>query len=212
MQPLFEKEKLIYEFIKSYLKKYERAPSYHEIQRQFGYRSASSVQQFVEQLIKKGYLKARAGSYQKRALEVTETPYADTLNRETKDIPLEGVVAAGTLHEAIQNREMISVPKQMLQASQEYFALKIKGDSMIDACILDGDVAIIRKEHSARNGQTVVALMGDEATIKTFYKTREAIELRPANNKYKPIVIKKGQNIKDFKVLGILAGLIRRCE
>ncbi len=198
------KELKVYEYIQSFTKKHGYSPTYEEIREKFEYKAISSVQQFVEQLVKKGFLKAQLGTNRKRTLVPLRNDESELVS-----IPLEGKVAAGRLHEAVQNREYVDIPRGLINDNTDYFALRVKGDSMIEDCIMDGDLVIIKRQHTASNGQTVVALVGDEATIKRFYKKKESIELHPANPNYD--VIRVGGEA-DFKILGVLASLIRRVE
>ncbi len=200
MHPLTPKEQKILNFIKTYSEKRGYAPTYSEIQEKFQYKAISSVQQFIQQLVDKGYLQVPIGESRKRALILAKTENAT-------EVPLEGYVAAGRLTEAVTHREYVNVPTDMLKSGADYFALKIKGDSMIEDCILDGDLAIIRRQEEANNGQTVVAIVGSDATIKRFYKKKTHIELHPANPNYDVIKI---QPDEDFKILGVLASVIRR--
>ena len=124
-----------------------------------------------------------------------------------QSLPLLGRVAAGRPIEAIQSPEMIEVPASLLRKSGEHFILKVQGDSMIGDGILDGDFVVIRKQSTAENGETVVALIENEATIKRYQKHRSQIELHAANPAYPAIQVKPGAR---FKIEGILAGLIRK--
>jgi repressor LexA len=202
--PLTRKEIAVLNFIRTYHSRHGVCPTYAEIQNALDYKAISSIQQFVAQLVGKGYLKAPLGSNRKRGLELSERESADMI-----EIPLEGKVAAGRLTAAVQNRERIAVPKYMLRSGVEYFALRIKGDSMAGDCILDGDLVVIRRQATAQNGQTVVALVDDEATIKRFRKTKTHIELHPANPHYEVIRIEAG---RDCQILGILSSVIRQLE
>ncbi|MGE3973730.1 MAG: transcriptional repressor LexA [Bdellovibrionales bacterium] len=198
------KEMKVYEFIVDYTEQNGFSPTYEEIREKFDYKSISSVQQFVQQLVKKGFLKAQVGTNKKRTL--VPASYQES---EVVSVPLEGLVAAGRLTEAVQNREYVDIPRGLITANTDYFALRVKGDSMIDDCIMDGDLVIIKRQHTAMNGQTVVALVGDEATIKRFYRTKERVELHPANPNYQVIEVEQDA---EFKILGVLASLIRRLE
>lgn len=129
--------------------------------------------------------------------------------QETTSIPLEGKVAAGKLTEAVRSNESVEVPKNMLKPGAEYFALTVKGDSMIEDCIMEGDLVVIKRQHSALNGQTVVALVEDEATIKKYYRRHGKIELHPANPHFQIITVPEN---KEFKILGVLASVIRRLD
>lgn len=202
MMQLTPKELKILGFIRMYSEKHQCPPTYSEIQLKFGYKSASSVQQFIEQLVEKGYLEAPLGQSKKRALRLVDDPAS-----ELAHLPLEGEVAAGYLTEAVQNREPVAIPRSFLKNDADYFALKVKGDSMIGDCIMDGDIVIIKRQSSAHNGQTVVAMVDKEATIKRFYQKKMHIELHPANANFEIIKVNK---TADFKILGILTSVIRR--
>jgi repressor LexA len=130
----------------------------------------------------------------------------DRLNRPS-EIPMAGIVAAGLPIEPVQQSELIDVPPSMLQGGKT-FALRVKGESMKDEGILPGDVIVVRKQETANNGQTVVALVNGEATVKTFFKKAGHIELHPANPAMQPITVEPDQ---DFHIEGILIGVIRHC-
>lgn len=122
-------------------------------------------------------------------------------------ILLAGTVAAGSPIEPIEQSETVEVPSSMLKGGK-VFALRVKGDSMKDEGILPGDLVIVRKQDTARNGQTVVALVNREATIKIYVKTDTHIELRPANSAMAPILVKPSD---EFRIEGVLVGVIRHC-
>ena len=123
-------------------------------------------------------------------------------------IPVVGRVAAGTPITAIENIEgNIVVDSSFIKKSQDSFALKVKGDSMINAGIFEGDIVIVSPSAEAFNGQTVVAMIEDEVTVKVFQKKNNKILLMPENDKYKPIEVEK---TKDFKLVGKVVGLVRR--
>lgn len=130
----------------------------------------------------------------------------DHLSRST-DIPMAGMVAAGSPIEPVQQTELVDVPLSMLRGG-ETFALRVKGESMKDDGILPGDLVVVRKQETARNGQTVVALVNQEATIKTYFKKDSRIELHPSNAGMKPILVEPSD---DFHIEGILIGVIRHC-
>jgi repressor LexA len=208
---LTKNEQRILKFIENFYEKKGYVPSYSEIQEKFGFKAKSSVQQYVEQLTAKGYLVERADKNRKLPIQLASVNIR-SLTKENDglvSIPLEGKVAAGRLTEAVHHREYIDIPHDLVRPQADYFALRVKGDSMIGDCIMDGDTVIIRRQHSAQNGQTVVALVGDEATIKRYYKKRDCIELHPANPTYE--VIEVGVS-SDFKILGILSSVIRKLE
>ncbi len=126
----------------------------------------------------------------------------------TVEIPMAGTVAAGLPIEPVPQSEWVEVPPSMLRGG-DTFALRVKGESMKDDGILSGDLVIVRKQATARNGQTVVAIVNREATVKVFHRKEEHIELRPANASMSPIVV---QAEDEFRIEGIVIGVIRHCE
>jgi repressor LexA len=130
----------------------------------------------------------------------------DQLQNKT-DIPMAGIVAAGSPIDPIPQSELVDVPPSMLKGGKT-FALRVKGESMKDEGILPGDLVVVRKQQTARNGQTIVALVNREATIKTFFKTETHIELHPANAAMQPIMV---QPSDEFQIEGVLIGVIRHC-
>jgi repressor LexA len=129
-------------------------------------------------------------------------------------LKLSGRVAAGRPIEYLENDEEITVPSHFFKtpetAHQKHFLLRVQGQSMIEDGILDGDLVIIREQKTASNGETAVAMIGNEATIKRFYKHKNKIELRPANENYESIYIDSLTDPKDFRIEGVMVGLIRK--
>ncbi len=193
---LTKKQKEVLDFITEYVRENGYSPTQKEIQEHFGFKSLGSVQDYIKYLTSGGYL--NNDSHSVRGL------MPSTVQQHTEDIPLLGNIAAGTPIEAIENTNMISVPTTMLGKGRHY-ALKVKGESMIEAGILDGDVAIIKHQTQADNGQIVVAVVENETTLKRYYKKSKQIELHPENKAMKPIVIKD----KECEIRGLLVGLIR---
>ena len=130
----------------------------------------------------------------------------DQLERRT-EIPMAGVVAAGSPIDPVPQSELVDVPPSMLRGGNT-FALRVKGESMKEDGILPGDLVVVRKQETARNGQTVVALVNREATIKTYFKKDSHIELHPANAAMQPIMVHPSD---EFHIEGILLGVIRHC-
>ena len=130
----------------------------------------------------------------------------DRLGRPS-EIPMAGIVAAGSPIEPVQQSEVIDVPPSMLRGGNT-FALRVKGESMKDDGILPGDLVVVRKQETAQNGQTVVALVNQEATVKTYFKKATHIELHPANAAMKPIIV---QSSDMFHIEGVVVGVIRHC-
>lgn len=123
-------------------------------------------------------------------------------------IPMAGVVAAGSPIEVVTQSEWVEVPPGMVRTG-ETFALRVKGESMIEDGILSGDLVVVRKQSTAQNGQTVVALVNREATIKTYFKRARHIELHPANAALRPLVVTPAD---EFAIEGVLVGVIRHCN
>jgi repressor LexA len=123
------------------------------------------------------------------------------------EIPMAGVVAAGLPIEPVQQSELVDVPPSMLQGGKT-FALRVKGESMKDDGILPRDLIVVRKQDTAQNGQTVVALVNGEATVKTYFKKTGHIELHPANPAMQPIIVRPGE---EFHIEGVVIGVIRHC-
>jgi repressor LexA len=130
----------------------------------------------------------------------------DQLRHQTA-VPMAGLVAAGSPIEPVPQSELVDVPPSMLR-SGETFALKVKGESMKDDGILSGDLVVVHKQDTAKNGQTVVALVNGEATIKTYFKKNAHIELHPANDTMQPIIV---QPSDEFQIEGLVIGVIRHC-
>ena len=190
---LTTKQQKVFEFLQVYMKKNERAPTLNEIAKHFEFKSVGTVQDYISALEKKGVINRESRSW--GGIEIVEN-----------GVPLLGRVAAGRPIEQLKVGESVEVPQAMLKAGGKHFALEVLGDSMINEGILEGDIVIIRQKDSAENGQIVVAMIDNEATIKRFYKKRNGIELHSANEKYAPILVKPTQN---FHIEGIFCGLIR---
>ena len=130
----------------------------------------------------------------------------DQLQRKT-EIPMAGLVAAGSPIDPVLQSELVEVPASMLRG-KDTFALRVKGESMKEEGILPGDLVVVQKQATAQNGQTVVALVNREATIKTYFKKDSRIELHPANAAMQPILV---QPSDEFHIEGIVIGVIRHC-
>ncbi len=196
---LTEKQQAVYRYIERYMAEKGFAPSYDEIRLHFGYGSFRSVQKHLAQLERKGYIRM-PGRNRKRAMTLVAH------GRNTVTLPLAGRVAAGSPIEAIGDSETVDVPEEML-GSGEYFALKVRGNSMVEEGIFDGDTIVVRRQATAENGQTVVALIGgQEATVKKYYRRKDGVELRPANAAMSSLFLKTGE----FGIQGVVVGLLRR--
>jgi repressor LexA len=194
MQPLTPKQKQIFDFISHYIEENGYAPSYREIGDHFAFTSLATVFQYIEVLKQKQYLTGE----ENLARSIQLTPAFD---ERTFEIPLWGTISAGHPIEAIRTKEAIEVPRDMM--GKDVFALKVRGDSMIEDGINDGDYVIVQKVVKPQNGDIVIALVdGDNVTLKRFYKEKKTIRLQPANRSYKPIRTKKV--IIQGKVKGVL--------
>jgi len=204
---LTPKQKQVLEFIQEHQQEKGYAPSQKEIAKKFGFSSLGTVQHYLNQLGELGFLKKEWNA--RRGLSVnSEAPkVALSVESTVQSLPLLGKVAAGRPIEAVQAPEFLDVPASLLKKSGEHFILKVQGDSMIGDGILDGDYVIIRKQDSAENGETVVALIDNEATIKRYQRKGGRVELHAANPAYPTIHVSPERR---FHIEGILAGLIRR--
>jgi len=195
---LTKKQKLVFDYICEYIEENDYSPTQLEIKEHFSFKSLGSVQDYIRYLKNSGHLISDTNSV--RGLK----PAPSQTQSDLIDIPLHGQVAAGNPIETFEGNEHISVPISMISKGNHY-ALTISGESMIEDGILDGDTVIIKEQNTAKNGDTVVAVMENEATIKRFYQKKNQIELHPANSSMSPLIIKDG----DFNIKGVLVGLIR---
>ncbi len=196
-------------FIADYKRTYLSSPSLQEMCNALGVSSRGSLLKHVRALEDQDYLVAASGK--KRSWELTQEAWNKVGRAVAPSIPLVGDIAAGTPILAYENRESELPVDPALFGSGEAFALRVRGDSMIEAHIQDGDLAVIRPQSDAQSGETVAVLvegMEVEATLKVFRKTRGRVELHPANSKYKPLIF-QGEELSKVQVLGKLIGIIR---
>ena len=173
-----------------------------EIGRQFQMRSSASVHGILSALEREGLIKRIPNV--SRGIELVEQ-----VDMDESEIPLLGIVAAGQPIEAVLSHDTVPVPKDM-QGRGRIFALRVRGDSMIEENIQDGDIIIVASQKTAENGQVVVALIdGNYATVKKFYREPDFIRLEPANPQFKPIFVKTPERIQ---IQGIVRGLIRKYD
>jgi repressor LexA len=201
---LTEKQQAVFDFLKDYRSRFRRSPSYEEIRQHFGFGSLNSVRKHLQQLERKGYIRTPWAN-QKRALELV--PEKLDPPPSALKIPLLGTVVAGGPLEAVETPGMVEVPESLL-ARGEHFALQVLGDSMKDDGIFEGDLLVVQQREAAEPGQTVVALVDGEATVKRFFRTGEQIELRPANVAYEPMVFDESQ----VHIRGVLVALVRKYD
>ncbi|MCR5668897.1 MAG: transcriptional repressor LexA [Lachnospiraceae bacterium] len=195
-----ERQKEILEFMKSEILNKGYPPSVREICEAVNLKSTSSVFSHLERLEKNGYI--RRDPTKPRAIEILDDNFNLT-RREVVNVPLVGTVAAGTPLLAVQNIDnYFPIPAEYMP-NQESFMLKVKGESMIEAGILDGDIIMVERTTDVRNGDMVVALVDDSATVKTFYKEDGHIRLQPENSNMDPIIV------PDCEILGKVFGAFR---
>jgi repressor LexA len=201
---LTSRQKLIYDFLVRTVREKGYAPSIQEIGSRFRIASTNGVFRHLKALEKKGYIR-RVG---KRALEILSAQGRSVL-LDVREVPVLGRVPAGKPLLAEENIEGFLPVARELAPGKEVFALRLKGDSMIDDGILDRDHVIIRRQETAENGDVVCALIDGEATLKRFYKKGKAITLRPANKNYSPTVVSQEEPGR-FRILGKAIGLTRK--
>jgi repressor LexA len=192
MLTLSTKQQEILEVIRRALMRDGQAPTVREIGKETGLRSSCSVQKHLNQLESKGYIKR--DPYKYRSIELLHEG-APMTRRRTVTVPLVGRVAAGTPILATENiEESFPLPEALVPRDTDCFALRVKGDSMINAGIHDNDIVVVRQQETADNGDIVVAMLGDEATVKTFYHAGEnGIRLQPENPHLRPIVTREAK-------------------
>ncbi len=194
---LTKRQKAVYEFIRDKIRGRGYGPTVREIGTRFKIRSPNGVVCHLRALEKKGMISREANLA--RAIQLTAEPI------ELRGLPLAGRIAAGVLHEAIEQDERVDFNAMFDPTKKQLFVLEVHGDSMIDDQIADGDYVVIRKQRTARKGQTVVALTEEgEATLKRWHPEKNRIRLEPANSKMKPIYV------RNARVLGVVVGVVRK--
>jgi len=201
---LTTKQKKVLHFLKSYIQVKGFPPTLREIASHFGLRGPKAPQKTLQILEKKGYIRRVPGG--SRAIEMLIPPLVH--KSQILSLPIVGRVRAGEPILAIENIEGYINLDQSLISSDDVFLLRVQGDSMIDAHIQDGDFALIKPQPNAENGEIVVALVDDEATIKRIFKKRDLIRLEPANPHMEPIVVRKGE--RRVTLVGKVVGIFRK--
>ena len=198
--PVTARQRQVYEYICRYRENQKQPPTIAEIGKQFQMTSSASVHSILSALEREGLIKRIPNV--SRGIEIVKQETAE----DDYEIPLLGLVAAGQPIEAILTHETVSAPKNMIGRGR-MFALRVRGDSMIDENIQDNDIIIVSSQQTAENGQMVVALIdGNYATVKKFYRESDFIRLEPANPQFKPIFIKTPGRLQ---LQGVVRGLIR---
>jgi len=202
LETLTKRQKEILDFLADFIEEHGYAPSLDEIASHFDLSSPSTVHKHLLNLEEKGFIQRE--SSRSRAVLVSKPP--GTPPAEAAAVPLLGRIAAGQPIEAVLDNETIIVPADMVHGKRN-FALQVKGTSMIDENIRDGDYIIVEQTDTADDGQMVVALLdGDSTTLKRFYRDRDHIRLEPANPAAETIIVRD----RSFKIQGIVIGLLRR--
>lgn len=197
---LTRRQRSVLKFITAFIGTEGYAPSLEEIKDHLGLSAVSTVHEHIERLIEKGYL--TRGWNQSRS--ITLTPAAVT-HRTARLISLLGTVAAGSPIEAVPDPEEIAIPESFMGRG-ETFALRARGDSMVDAGILDGDILVVQRTERADNGALVIALIaGTDVAVKHFFKRGKRIELHSANDAHPPMIF----DARDVTLQGIVIGLLR---
>lgn len=201
---LTRRQREVFDFISGFVVEQGYSPSLEEIAAAFGLSSVATVHKHVKHLVDKGYL--RKAWNRSRSVE----PVPEEEAPQSVHLPLLGTVAAGCPIEAIEPdaavAEQIAVPADMVLGRKDHYVLRVRGDSMIEDQICDGDLVVIEQRSEARNGETVVALIdGDEATLKRFYKSGPQVKLVPANSTMAPMEFHASQ----VDIRGVVRGLMR---
>ncbi|NQT15491.1 MAG: transcriptional repressor LexA [Planctomycetes bacterium] len=197
MAQLTERQQAVYEFIREKIRGRGYGPTVREIGKNFNIRSPNGVMCHLKALEKKQIITREPNM--SRAIQLVAEPAYE------RGLPLAGTIAAGVLHEAIEQDERIDFDEVFHDKDKRLFVLEVSGDSMIEDQISDGDYVVIRKQRTARKGQIVVALTDEnEATLKRWYPEKNRIRLEPANSDMKPIYV------KNARVLGVVVGVVRK--
>jgi repressor LexA len=195
---LTERQREIYEFIRDKIESRGYGPTVREIGLAFDIKSPNGVMCHLKALEKKGLIK-REG-FSARAIQLLDR------QPHTAGLPFLGVVAAGSPTEAVQQTERLDF--EDLFGGPNHYVLQVRGQSMIDDHIADGDYVVIRKQEKAENGSRVVAMINDEVTLKRYYRERNHVRLEPANGEMSPIVVDASEQPQ---ILGVLVGVLRKC-
>ena len=200
--PLTKRQREILTYSGNYSETNGYAPSFEEIAETFNYNSLATVHEHLTNLERKGYIKR---SYnESRAIEILPS---DCFVRAV-ELPMLGTVAAGVPIESVASGESLAVPESFLRKTGNHYVLKVRGNSMIDAQISDGDFVIVNERRNADNGEMVIAMTnGTSATVKKFYREKDGrIRLQPANETMEPIYV----NENDITIQGVVVGVLRR--
>ena len=212
MKGLTDRQQQLLDFIEDHVRIHGFPPSIREMADHMGIRSTNGVNDHLKALEKKGYIQ-RGSGLKSRAISLMSRSRRSSARRPEEPVvavPILGRVAAGVPVLSDENYEgSISLGRSLLPGGRNLFALRVRGDSMIDKGIFDGDMVLVSSQQSADSGQIVVALVDGEATVKTLRRLKNHIRLEPANQKYQPIVIRR-QDLTPTSILGVVAGVYRQ--
>ena len=201
MQPLTKRQREILDYLNEFIQQHGYAPSLEEIGRRFGLSSLATVHKHMTNLETKGFIKRSWN----RSRSVELLPGRS--GSRSVELPLLGYVAAGLPIEAIATTETIAVPESLVDSRRDTYVLRVRGDSMIDEQIRDGDWVVVEDRKTANNGEMVVALLrGADVTLKTFFRDSGRIRLQPANPTMQPIFV----DPQDVQIQGVVVGVMRR--
>ncbi len=200
MQPLTKRQREILDYLDEFIQQHGYAPSLEEIGRRFSLSSLATVHKHLTNLQEKGFI--RRAWNRSRSVELV----AVHVGSRSLELPLMGYVAAGEPIEAITSTETIAVPEHFI-GKRDTYVLRVKGDSMIDEQIRDGDYVIVEDRKTAQNGEMVIALLnGTEVTLKSLYRNGTTIQLQPANPAMQPIIVKEDA----LQIQGVVVGVMRK--
>ena len=211
-EPLTERQQKVLDFIAASIERRGYPPTLREIGVHFGIRSTNGVNDHLRALEKKGHLQRE--DLKSRALRPVgprgAPMRAPSRDEDLVEIPLVGRVAAGVPLLAVENvQDTVQVDRFFIGQTREVFALRVKGESMIEDGIFDGDYIFVRKQLQASRGDIVVAMIGDEATVKRYYPEGDTIRFQPANSAMQPILVKK-RDFKSVNLVGVVIGVYRK--
>jgi repressor LexA len=200
VQPLTKRQREILDYLQEFIQQHGYAPSLEEIGRRFSLSSLATVHKHLTNLQEKGFI--RRSWNRSRSVELL----AARTGQRALELPLLGYVAAGLPIEAVATDQTIAVPEDLVRKRESY-VLRVKGDSMIEEQIRDGDYVIVEDRKTADNGEMVIALVsGAEVTLKKFYREQDRVRLQPANPAMQPLIFEPGQ----VQIQGVVVGMMRK--
>ncbi|MCL5004319.1 MAG: transcriptional repressor LexA [Patescibacteria group bacterium] len=198
-----KRQKQLLKYLETYIERRGYSPTYEEMAEALDVNSVATIFDHLRELSKKGYIKIYSGAV--RGIEILDADIKSKISGIKVELPLLGYIAAGKPIEVITQRETVLVSPGLISGHKKAFVLKVKGESMIEEGILDGDYVVVEEQETAENGEIVVAVLpGGFATLKKYYREKDRIRLAPANSKMKPIYC------SEVKIEGVVKGIIRR--